>query len=243
MQRNNFLLSPIRCKLSVMRYILCAIPYALYTLISFLIIFNLTGCSTVPIAQMQKPQSISGTYHRVKKGETLWKISKINNVELDELTKANNLSENSTIEIGQLILVPDYLKKQIKDNKLSSEEFTWPLKGIVISRFGQTVNNAINKGINIEPGYSQNVLASRSGKVIFYSPNFAGLGKTIIIDHRDGYSSVYARNSEVFVKIGDNIEKGALIAKAGRAGKDKNTYLHFEIRKGHLSQNPNFYLP
>ncbi len=215
----------------------------LYALISFLIIFNLIDCSTVPIAPEQKPQSISGAYHRVEKGETLWKISKINNVEVDDLTKANNLSENSTIEIGQLILIPDYLKKQIKENKLSFEEFSWPLKGIVTARFGQTINNASNKGINIEPGYGQNVLASRSGKVIFYSPNFAGLGKTIIIDHGDGYSSVYARNSEVFVKIGDNIEKGAPIAKAGQAGKDKNTYLHFEIRKGHLPQNPNFYLP
>ncbi|MCX5709267.1 MAG: M23 family metallopeptidase, partial [Candidatus Omnitrophica bacterium] len=52
-----------------------------------------------------------------------------------------------------------------------------------------------------------------------------------------------ARNSELFVKAGDNVLKGTLIAKAGSAGRDKNTYLHFEIRKGHVSQNPYFYLP
>jgi murein DD-endopeptidase MepM/ murein hydrolase activator NlpD len=64
----------------------------------------------------------------------------------------------------------------------------------------------------------------------------------LIIDHGDGFSSVYARNSEVFIKVGENIKKGTVIAKVGSAGRDKNEYLHFQIRKGHIPQNPNFYL-
>ena len=64
-----------------------------------------------------------------------------------------------------------------------------------------------------------------------------------MIDHGDGLSTVYARNSEVFVKIGDEVQRGVRIAKVGQAGRDKNSYLHFEIRKRHVPQNPYFYLP
>jgi murein DD-endopeptidase MepM/ murein hydrolase activator NlpD len=123
------------------------------------------------------------------------------------------------------------------------EDFIWPLKGKVISGFGQKVNNAVNKGIDIQPYKQLEVVASRSGKVVFYNNDFLDLGKTIIIEHPDGFWTVYGRNEEVFVKIGDNIKKGINIARVGRAGRDKNIYLHFEIRKGHIPQNPNFYLP
>jgi murein DD-endopeptidase MepM/ murein hydrolase activator NlpD len=101
----------------------------------------------------------------------------------------------------------------------------------------------INKGINIQPGGGIDVVASRSGKAVFLCENFGGFGKTLIIDHGDGLSTVYARNYQILVKAGDNIQKGQLIAKAGSAGRDKSVYLHFEVRKGHISQNPYYYLP
>ena len=117
------------------------------------------------------------------------------------------------------------------------------MRGRVITSFGQNSSNTINKGINIKPYSNQDVVAARGGKVVFYSEDFDGFGKTIIIDHGDGLLTVYSRNAQVFIKAGDVVQKGALIAKAGSAGRDKNTYLHFEIRKGHIPQNPYFYLP
>jgi murein DD-endopeptidase MepM/ murein hydrolase activator NlpD len=182
----------------------------------------------------------------VARGETLWRISKIYNVDLDELAKVNHISDASSIETGQLIFLPYRQKQQampLADKNSSFEDFIWPIKGRVISSFGQTFHNMVNKGINIQPSANLDVLASRNGKVIFYASDFGGFGKTIIIDHGDGFSTVYARNSEVFVKINDNIKKGDVIAKAGTAGRDKNLYLHFEIRKGHIPRNPYFYLP
>ncbi|MBM3252459.1 MAG: M23 family metallopeptidase [Candidatus Omnitrophica bacterium] len=101
----------------------------------------------------------------------------------------------------------------------------------------------INKGLNIQSYGNADIIASRSGKVVFYDNNFNDFGKTIIIEHSDGFSTVYARNSRVFIKVGDYVRKGTLIAKAGSTARDKNVYLHFEIRKGHLPQNPYFYLP
>jgi len=210
----------------------------------------LSGCATAPTTTTTaviKPDNIPGTFHKVEKGQTLWKISKIYNIDIDDLAQINHISDSTKIEVGQKILIPKYLKKQTNPvNNFSgnnTDDFSWPLRGKIIASFGQTVNSMLNKGIDITPIENYNVTASRSGKIVFCNPNFTGFGKTIIIDHGDGFSTVYTRNAEVFVKTGDTVERGAVIAKAGQTGRNKNTYLHFEIRKGSNAQNPYFYLP
>ena len=201
------------------------------------------GCVTVPPVAPPVSAKIPGTYHRVEKSQTLWRISKIYNVDFDELVKINHISDAASIEAGQMIFIPQKKKSIPFVNQYSGEDFIWPIKGRVIATFGQTYNNMINKGMNIEPHRPQDVVAARSGKVIFYSPDFKGFGKTIIIDHGDGFSTVYAGNSEVLIKTGDMIQKGTSIAKIGPMERGRNPYLHFEIRKEHVSQNPYFYLP
>jgi len=157
------------------------------------------------------------------------------NADLEEIVRINHISDATNIEVGQSIFIPSRQKPQAPSIKYSlSDDFIWPLKGKVVVAFGQTSNNMINKGVNIQ-SYAGNVVAARSGKVVFFDDHFSGFGKTVIIDHGDGFSTVYAMNSQVFIKAGDYIEKGALIAKAST--------LHFEIRKGHIPQNPLFYLP
>jgi murein DD-endopeptidase MepM/ murein hydrolase activator NlpD len=80
--------------------------------------------------------------------------------------------------------------------------------------------------------------------VVFSSDNLKRFSKTIIIDHGDGFSTVYARNAQILVKPGESVQRGTLIAKVGsNSMRDKNTYLHFEIRKSHIPKNPYFYLP
>jgi len=97
----------------------------------------------------------------------------------------------------------------------------------------------VNKGIDIRPYGKKDIVASRSGKIVFYSGNFEGFGRTIIIEHKDGFLTVYSGISHAFIKPGDYVQKGSRIAEIS----DGNAYLHFEIRKGHLPQNPSFYLP
>jgi len=204
----------------------------------------MAGCAAVaPSRPGMRPMAVPGIYHRIEKGQTLWRISKNYNIDLDELVRINRISDATNIEIGQLIFIPH--AKQAKTVILESygDDFIWPLKGKVISTFGQNFNNMINKGLNIQPYSGSDVLASRSGKVVFYSPNLEGFGKTVIIEHNEGFSTVYARNSRVLVKPGEEVRQGMVIARAGSGGRDKNNYLHFEIRKGYTSVNPYFYLP
>lgn len=214
------------------------------------ILLGLVGCATVaPYTGPTLPvlaQGSIGIRHRVEAGQTLWKISKLYAVDIDDILRLNHISEDSTIEIGQILLIPVRSKSQnilMKSSLASGDDFIWPLTGRVITGFGLTYRNLINKGINIQGVAGSDVLATRTGRVVFYASSFGNYGKTIIIDHGDGLRSVYARISEIFVQPGESVQKGALVGRLGSSSRDKNSYLHFEIRKGTLPQNPLFYLP
>jgi len=210
-----------------------------------LLCLTLIGCAGGPKAAsalLLKP-AIPNMLHRVEKGQTLWRIARIYGLEVDQLVDLNKIDDLSKLEIGQQLLIPAGRKAQMTFSGTVDEDFSWPIKGKIISGFNQPVNNTINKGINIAPSGTLDVLASRGGKVAFYGGNYLDLGKVVILEHPDEFWTIYARNQEVYVKPGDLIKKGAVIAKAGSAGKNKDVYLHFEIRKGSKPENPFFYLP
>ncbi|MBU0502912.1 MAG: LysM peptidoglycan-binding domain-containing M23 family metallopeptidase [Candidatus Omnitrophota bacterium] len=219
------------------------ITYILYT--TYFMLF-LVGCASTTVIKPTHPGAArpEGVYHRVEKGQTLWAISKKYSVDIDSLARANRIFDTARIEVGQLIFIPEN-KQPAAVKVYSNDDFIWPLEGKVVSSFGQSFNNMINKGLNIQPASSADILVSRSGRVVFYSDNFISFGKTLIVDHQDGFLTVYAGIAQALVKLGDDILKGVSI---GRVYPTSNLaggkpYLHFEIRKGHLAQNPYFYLP
>lgn len=120
--------------------------------------------------------------------------------------------------------------------------FVWPVRGSIINYYGGKANRVISKGIDIKAPEGTYVRASKKGKVVFCDPNFKGYGNTIIIDHGDGYETVYAYNAENMVKTGDVVNQNAVIAKVGRTGRAQEPSLHFEIRSDGRSQNPLNYL-
>ena len=162
-------------------------------------------------------------------------------VEVDRIADANNIRDARQLEVGQSIIIPGGVRS-MSFSGVPGEDFLWPVKGSVISSFGQPFNNSVNKGIEILPGLDKDVTASRSGTVVFYNDDFLNFGKTLIIDHGDGFFTVYARNADVSVRPGDVVQRGSKIAEAGPKVRSDKGYVHFEIRKGAVSQNPYFYL-
>ena len=213
-------------------------------LIVTVIILTLSGCATVPYKPPVIPPKVSGIYHEVQRGETLWKISKAYDINMTEIAKLNKLPDASRINTGQLIFIPNAKEKVSAARSYSSEDnFVWPVNGRVTSYFGSLKGGVKNKGIDIAAGNGTVVLASRSGKVSFRDDKVKGYGKTVIIDHGDSYSTVYTYNAEILAKTGDYVKQGSIIAKVGNTGRAKEPSLHFEIRKDHRPQNPFYYLP
>ena len=214
---------------------------------TLLLVLFLAGCAT---PSRTRPElitpSTTGIYHEVARGQTLWDISKMYDVDLKRIINANRLPDASNLEVGQLIFIPNVREKITRESYKrgkSLETFMWPVKGRVVSHFGSTKNMVPNKGIDIEARQGENVLASRSGKVTFCSDYLKGYGNTIIIDHLDGFQTVYAHNDKTLVDIDQEVKQGSVIARAGKTGRVDKPTLHFEIRKDQKAQNPFYYLP
>jgi len=105
-------------------------------------------------------------------------------------------------------------------------DWAWPVRGKVVSTF----NDTTSKGIAIAGRLGQPVLASAPGRVIFSGTGIRGFGKLIVIKHNNTYLSVYAHNSELAVKEGQNVARGQKIAEMGNTDADQ-VKLHFEIRR------------
>ncbi len=206
------------------------------------------GCATLTMGPPPPPKGMTGIYRRVKKGETLWRICKVYNLELEKIARINRLADTSRIYAGQLIFIPG-AAKEVEDLVLEIDfkdkggDFIWPLKGRVSSFFGMKRDEVKNKGISIQTRKGAPIKAARSGRVAFCSEGLKGYGKIVIVDHLDGYSTIYAQNSKISVKLNHLVKQGQVIARAGSSGRTETPELYFEIRKGHKPQNPFFYLP
>lgn len=210
----------------------------------------ISGCATIETPSTDNPQtpvistSEKGIYHKVRKGETIWRIAKSYQVPLDAVIKANNIPNVAHVDENQLILIPGAaqvmdLPPQVKEDP-NREEFAWPLKGRIISYYGERKGSSVNRGIIIEGREGDTVMASRQGKVVF-ADYLNGYQQTVMIDHQDGYLSVYSQNQKLLVNLGDTIYKGAPIAQVGR--QNGQSGIHFEIRRNAVADNPLFYLP
>ncbi|MBI5144364.1 MAG: peptidoglycan DD-metalloendopeptidase family protein [Candidatus Omnitrophica bacterium] len=210
-----------------------------------ILLLSLTGCATTPPATpMTGVQPVGGIYHKVQAGETLWRISKLYDIGLDRLVKANSIQDKSQLTKGELLFIPGiHKKKEIVEDSITNDSFLWPVSGTVVAFFGARVDKVRNKGIDIRASIGNKVMASRSGKVVFCDDRFKGYGRTVILDHGDSYQTVYAYNSEILVKVGDSVDRGRTIARVGSTGRAKEPSLHFEIRKDGVPQNPFYYLP
>jgi len=216
-------------------------------LLLVLVVFVLSGCATVSQYPVQVPLAVErpnmpGIYHKVEKGQTLWRISKYYNVGIDEIVKINRIPDITQISVGQLLFIP---KAEPKTRSVSAvdSDFIWPIRGKVVSFYGSKKDGVLNKGIDICANEGKDVVASRAGKVVFSDSKLKGYGQTIIIDHDDGFSTLYAQNSSSLVKTGEFVKQGQVIAKVGCTGRAKKPCLQFQIRKGDKPQNPFYYLP
>jgi septal ring factor EnvC (AmiA/AmiB activator) len=118
----------------------------------------------------------------------------------------------------------------------------WPVTGEVAAPFGRIQNPdshtyTRHMGIDISSPLGAEISVIHDGAVV-YSDWFRGYGKLIILDHGDGYSSVYAHCSEIFVKKGEFIGAGTVVGLVGETGSLKGPYLYFEIRENGQPVDP-----
>jgi septal ring factor EnvC (AmiA/AmiB activator) len=121
-----------------------------------------------------------------------------------------------------------------------------PVDGMVTGYFGKKREEkygteTINRGIDIEVPWGTNVEAVAPGKVV-YSDIFLGYGKLILIQHGDGFITLYSHLASASVENGTEVEAGDFIGQVGQTGSVTKPSLHFEIRKNGIAVNPFNYI-
>ena len=124
-----------------------------------------------------------------------------------------------------------------------SGSMRWPLDAyIVSSEYGERWGK-VHKGMDMAAHVGEPVYAIADGEVIYAGDGLKGYGNVVILRHDRKTTSLYAHNSELKVKQGDQVPKGALVALLGSTGHSTGPHVHFEIRDGDAAVNPRNVLP
>ncbi len=142
----------------------------------------------------------------------------------------------------------EYMKKDIEDlfNTMISTPVGTPLTGKINSSFGYRKDPfkkraGFHSGIDIDADYGQKIVATADGKVTKASWH-SSYGKTVIIEHENGYETLFGHLSSITVKEGDLVKVGNVIGKAGSTGRSTGTHLHYEVIKDGKRVNPKNFL-
>jgi lipoprotein NlpD len=192
--------------------------------------------------------------HRVEPGQTLYRVARAYGVPVPELARVNGISDPRNLDVGQLLFVPGADRPlevpphpaPLPDPALElavPEGLAWPVpNGEILSRFGDPRGARRHAGIDIRGAEGQNVVAALDGEVVF-ADTLGGYGKTVVIEHEPGLESVYAHNSELFVRAGDRVKRGERLARIGRTGNATTVHCHFELRRNRVPVDPLGFFP
>ncbi|WP_018750405.1 peptidoglycan DD-metalloendopeptidase family protein [Paenibacillus sanguinis] len=192
-----------------------------------------------------EPQVVVQTNPKMRAGET--KVISLGTSGLKAMeyrvTKENGMLVHEEW-LGQEVIEPSSPKIVMKGTKVvlgeGSGQFAWPvLSAKMTSSYGQRWGRT-HKGIDLVSS-NKGILAADHG-VVSYVGTKSGYGNVVIIDHKNGYETLYGHLKEYNVEKGQVVEKGEKIGVMGNTGRSTGTHLHFEIHENGNVQNPLKYL-
>lgn len=172
-----------------------------------------------------------------------------------EVRLLNGIHDGSKIAHSEPIFFPynsNYVRNLLLEDKgreiftSDSRELIWPLSfkySRVTSRLGRRWN-ALHAGVDIACPNGSIVIAAADG-VVVDSKRDGGYGLRVVLQHSqiNGIQTLYAHNSLLFVKQGDKVKKGQVLALSGNTGHTTGPHVHFEVRYQNVVLNPEHYLP
>ncbi|GAB4219561.1 MAG: hypothetical protein Fur009_6300 [Candidatus Microgenomates bacterium] len=199
--------------------------------------------------QTLKIPPVTGVVHKVVSGDTAYSIAKKYGVDAQNIVNYiwNDFADQETFALvpGQIIFVPSGVIKptsqpanyrfiaSIQAGVKGSSNFIWPTSG-VITQYPVSYHMALD----IANPSAPSVIAADSGTVVYAGCINWGYGCHVIINHGNGYQTLYAHLSRYDVEVGQNVSQGQKLGIMGSTGRSTGTHLHFEIRSGGQLYNP-----
>lgn len=216
---------------------------------------DLTDNDTIRPGQVLEILPVTGIAHTVGRGDTIYSIAKKYKANAQAIVDFpfNTFTDDETfgLTVGQVLIVPDGVKPeapaiiapllpvaQFSPNvgvNPGTGQFIWPTTGVISQYFSW-----YHKAIDIANPTYPPIIAADSGVVIVAGwVDNTGYGNRVMIDHGNGYITLYGHMSRIIVSVGQRVGKGQLIGYVGSTGRSTGPHLHFEIRrKGGGFYNP-----
>jgi len=213
---------------------------------------------------------VDGTYHYVTQGNTLEQIAKFYGVTPGDIVdwSGNGLDlETPTLVPDTWLVIPGGQRESqawvvptiSRSAKSSGSQannfgqcpggytgavgngtFVWPTDNHTVSGY---TYSAVHRGVDVRAGTGAPIYAVDGGVVVYAGWNDYGYGNLVVIDHGNGWQSVYGHLGQWNVTCGQSVFQGNLIGLAGNTGRSSGAHLHFELRYNGAYVNPLDMLP
>jgi murein DD-endopeptidase MepM/ murein hydrolase activator NlpD len=151
----------------------------------------------------------------------------------------NESSSSSADHAATSAQSPDELYAPKEGEKLELVgKWQWPLNNVKISSGYGHRGSKFHQGVDLHAPMHTPVFAASDGEVVYVGSKIRGFGRMVVIKHAGDLYSVYAHHSKNLVKVGEHVKRGEQIAFSGASGHAHGAHLHFEIRKGTRSYDP-----
>lgn len=217
---------------------------------------NLSDVDTIKPGDVLKILPETGVSHVVKSGDTLESVAKKYQAEPQAILvfPFNDVPDDFSLRAGQTLIIPDGQPPEVKAPPKAKPQprylaegpasptfvapgganFIWPTSGGLTQYFAW-----YHQGIDVANRNAPGISAADGGTVIMAGwPDNSGYGNRVVIDHGNGYRSLYAHLSNVYVSTGQLVSRGQVIGKMGSTGRSTGIHLHFEIQFKGASLNP-----
>lgn len=197
--------------------------------------------------QMLRIPPVTGIVYKVGAGDTIYSLAKKYKSDAQKIVNfpANDFADLDTfaLNIGQILFIPDGVMPEAAPIYQPAPvpqfiagvggKFIWPTQGI-ITQYPVSYHMAVDIANNAAPP----VAAGDAGVVSFAGCIKYGYGCHVIIDHADGYQTLYAHLQAYYVEAGNKVGRGQVIGKMGSTGRSTGTHTHFEVRRNGVLLNP-----
>ena len=200
-------------------------------------------------------------YHTEKKVGEIQGLKRKKNVILANITQQKEAYEHALAELERSASRVDGLLKELEERRKAAAfqppkdlkgshplkgGLHWPAEGEVLSFFGRQKHPTFNtyvqrKGIEIRTDEGSAIRSVMSGVVVF-ADWLKGYGQVVILDHANGFFSLYAHASKLLVKVGEQVGMGSVIGETGDTGLTGDSTLYFELRQGAQAVDPLMWL-
>lgn len=217
--------------------------FGLYNVSTLISVNDISNVRTLAAGQKLKIPSTDGILYTVKPGESLGLISKNRNISVEALVDVNDL-DTDVLTAGQVLFLPGAKLDQQTLSNAMGDQFILPIKAKyrMSSHFGPRLDpftglKSNHKGNDYACPTGTPVYASKSGKVVFVGESWL-YGKHVILDHGNGYQTLYAHLSQSIATKGTWVSQGTKIGLVGSTGYSTGPHLHFTVYKNGKPINP-----